>query len=84
MRIFNSNSPPAEAAAQSWFPDAILAGRASHRVTWEWSQEAELGVVPLLPDHTEDDVVIGRVDINSNIKERTSGELENVWKLKIL
>ena len=36
-----------------------------------------------LPDHAEDNVVIGRVNIDSNIKERTSGELENVWKLKI-
>ena len=37
----------------------------------------------LLPDHTEDNVVISGVHVHTNIKEGTSGELENVWKLKI-
>ena len=37
----------------------------------------------LLPDHTEDNVVISGVHVHTNIKEGTSGDLENVCKLKI-
>ena len=37
----------------------------------------------MLPDHTENNVVISGIHINTNIKEGTSGDLENVCKLKI-